>query len=70
VQPLEIPEEEIDLNEYYEAFIQTIIPSQVGRFFFFDGEEIKSIAKQDPRTSCHRGYQCPSWFQCLRPIIS
>ena len=26
VQPLEIPEEEIDLSEYYEAFIQTIIP--------------------------------------------
>ena len=26
VKPLEIPKDEVDLNEYYESFIQTIIP--------------------------------------------
>lgn len=69
VKPLEIPEEEIDLNEYYEAFIQTIIPSQVGRFFFFDGEEIKSIAKQDPEQAVISGINALLGFNVLDQLL-
>ena len=69
VKPLELPEEEIELNEYYEAFIQSIIPSQVGRFFFFDGEEIKSIAKQDPEQAVVNGINALLGFNILDQLL-
>ena len=69
VKPLEIPEEEVDLNEYYESFIQTIIPAQVGRFFFFDGEEIKSIAKQDPEQAVISGINALLGFNVLDQLL-
>ena len=69
VIPLEIPEEDVERNEYYEAFIQSIIPSQVGRFFFFDGEEIKAIAKQDPEQAVINGINALLGFDVLEQLV-
>lgn len=69
VIPLEIPEEDVERNEYYEAFIQSIIPSQVGRFFFFDGEEIKAIAKQDPEQAVINGINALLGFDLLEQLV-
>ena len=69
VKPVELPDEEVDHNEYYESFIQSIIPSQVGRFFFFDGEEIKSIAKQDPEQAVVNGINALLGFNVLQQLI-
>lgn len=69
VKPVELPDEEVDQNEYYESFIQSIIPSQVGRFFFFDGEEIKSIAKQDPEQAVVNGINALLGFNVLQQLI-
>ena len=69
VIPLEIPKEDVERNEYYEAFIQSIIPSQVGRFFFFDGEEIKAIAKQDPEQAVINGINALLGFDVLEQLV-
>ena len=69
VIPLEIPEEDVERNEYYEAYIQSIIPSQVGRFFFFDGEEIKAIAKQDPEQAVINGINALLGFDVLEQLV-
>ena len=69
ITPLEIPEEDVERNEYYEAFIQSIIPSQVGRFFFFDGEEIKAIAKQDPEQAVINGINALLGFDVLEQLV-
>ena len=69
IKPVELPDEDIDQNEYYESFIQSIIPSQVGRFFFFDGEEIKSIAKQDPEQAVVNGINALLGFNILQQLI-
>jgi len=69
IKPVELPDEDVDQNEYYESFIQSIIPSQVGRFFFFDGEEIKSIAKQDPEQAVVNGINALLGFNILQQLI-
>jgi len=69
ITPLEMPEEDVERNEYYEAFIQSIIPSQVGRFFFFDGEEIKAIAKQDPEQAVINGINALLGFDVLEQLV-
>ena len=56
VKPVELPEEEIELNEYYEAFIQST-NSFTSRWFFFDGEEIKSSASRI-KTGCNKWNKC------------
>ena len=43
VVPLEIPQEDVERNEYYEAYIQSIIPSQVGRFSFLMVRKLKQL---------------------------
>jgi len=69
VVPLEIPQEDVERNEYYEAYIQSIIPSQVGRFFFFDGEEIKAIAKQNPEQAVISGINALLGFDVLEQLV-
>ena len=69
ITPLEIPKEDVDRNEYYEAYIQSIIPSQVGRFFFFDGEEIKAIAKQNPEQAVINGINALLGFDILEQLV-
>jgi len=69
VVPLEIPQEDVERNEYYEAYIQSIIPSQVGRFFFFDGEEIKAIAKQNPEQAVVNGINALLGFDVLEQLV-
>ena len=69
VAPLEIPKEDVERNEYYEAYIQSIIPSQVGRFFFFDGEEIKAIAKQNPEQAVINGINALLGFDVLEQLV-
>ena len=69
VVPLEIPQEDVERNEYYEAYIQSIIPSQVGRFFFFDGEEIKAIAKKNPEQAVISGINALLGFDVLEQLV-
>src|SRR3989338_4295820 len=48
--PLEIAKgvDRQELPEVKEEFIETKIPPQIAKFFFFDGEEIRKIAEKDP----------------------
>ena len=49
--------------------IQSIIPSQVGRFFFFEGEEIKAIAKQNPEQAVVNGINALLGFDVLEQLV-
>lgn len=54
-----------DQYEEKQALIQARIPENVIQFFFFDGEEIKSIAEADPTDEVTRGLDALLGFKLL-----
>jgi len=58
-----------DPKELKEEFIETKIPPQITKFFFFDGEEIRKIADKDPSTSVREGLNSLLGFAMLRKLI-
>ncbi len=55
--------------EVKEEFIQTKIPPQIAKFFFFDGEEIRKIADKDPSLSVREGLNSLLGFAILEQLV-
>jgi DNA sulfur modification protein DndD len=66
--PLPI-EKEADPKELKNEFIETKIPPQITKFFFFDGEEIRKIADKSPSTSVREGLNSLLGFAMLNRLI-
>lgn len=65
--PLEIAKG-VDPQELKEEFIETKIPPQVAKFFFFDGEEIRKIAEKDPSGAVVSGLNSLLGFAMLQRL--
>ena len=52
-------------QEVYADYLKNTIPPHVARFFMFDGEEIQSMAKEDPDTTVREGIDTLLGFQLL-----
>jgi len=65
--PLEIARG-VDPQELKEEFIETKIPPQVAKFFFFDGEEIRKIAEKDPSGAVVSGLNSLLGFAMLQRL--
>lgn len=58
-----------NLIEVKEEFIQTKIPPQIAKFFFFDGEEIRKIADKDLSLSVREGLNSLLGFAILEQLV-
>lgn len=54
-----------DRWEVLQEYVDSLIPSRVAKFFFFDGEEIKSIAERDPSEAVIEGLDALLGFSTL-----
>lgn len=57
-----------EVDDEKQALIQSLIPKSVTKFFFFDGEEIKSIAERDPQQAVSEGLDALLGFQLLTDL--
>ena len=51
-----------------QALVQARIPENVVQFFFFDGEEIKTIAENDPNEEVTRGLDALLGFTLMEDL--
>ncbi len=69
-QPLHIEvDSEGDRVRILQEYIEGIAPARVGKFFFFDGEEIRDIADRDPDLSVVEGLNQLLGFDALARLI-
>ena len=61
-------ENEDERNRVLQEYIEGIAPARVAKFFFFDGEEIKTIAARDPDLSVVEGLNQLLGFEYLRRL--
>lgn len=54
-KPLKVTVDEDGRFEVLQEYVDSLIPSRVAKFFFFDGEEIKSISERDPSAAVIEG---------------
>lgn len=55
--------------EVLEDFVETIAPARVAKFFFFDGEEIRSISSRQPESAVVEGLNQLLGFHALERLI-
>lgn len=68
--PLSIDVEDVDERErILQEFIEGLAPARVAKFFFFDGEEIRSIADRDPDRSVVDGLNQLLGFHTLSRVV-
>jgi DNA sulfur modification protein DndD len=63
--PLQVAVEEDQRPEVLEEYVESLIPHRVAKFFFFDGEEIKSISERDPSQAVVEGLDALLGFNTL-----
>jgi DNA sulfur modification protein DndD len=63
--PLQVAVEEDERFEVLEEYVDSLIPHRVAKFFFFDGEEIKSISERDPSQAVVEGLDALLGFNTL-----
>lgn len=54
-KPLKVAVGDEGRFEVLQEYVDSLIPSRVAKFFFFDGEEIKSISERDPSDAVIEG---------------
>jgi len=54
-----------ELQQRFREFLQIHVPAQVAKFFFFDGEEIQSIAKDESESAIVQGIELLLGFHLL-----
>ena len=54
-KPLKVSVGEDGRFEVLQEYVDSLIPSRVAKFFFFDGEEIKNISERDPSNAVIEG---------------
>jgi DNA sulfur modification protein DndD len=64
-KPLKVAVDEDQRFEVLLEYVDSLIPRRVAKFFFFDGEEIKSISERDPAESVIEGLDALLGFSTL-----
>jgi DNA sulfur modification protein DndD len=52
-----------------QEYVEGVAPARVGKFFFFDGEEIRSIASRNPDLSVLEGLNQLLGFEALQRLV-
>lgn len=64
-KPLKVTADDDQRFEVLLEYVDSLIPRRVAKFFFFDGEEIKSISERDPSESVVDGLDALLGFSTL-----
>lgn len=63
-------EDDEDLTHAFEDFLNNHVPARVAGFFFFDGEEIQRIARDEPQDAVRQGIELLLGFHLLDALSS
>jgi DNA sulfur modification protein DndD len=66
--PIDVASDE-ERKRVFTEYIEAIAPARVGKFFFFDGEEIKNIANKEPGRAVVEGLNQLLGFHVLERLL-